>query len=446
MSIFKAYDVRGLVPEQLGPLDAYRIGWATARHLGARRIAVGRDARPSSPPLRDALLRGLCAGGASPIDIGLVSTPMLYFGVEHLALDGGIMVTASHNPTQYNGFKICRRHAIPVGAEGGLREIAALTERAPPDPGGTGASEEIDLGDAYRDHLKRCVAGGCPPLHIAIDCGNGMAGVALRGLLDTTPLRIEALYFEPDGRFPNHPADPLESDNLRDLRDVVLRSGAAFGVAFDGDADRAVFVDERGAVVSSDLMTALLAPSQLRRHGAGVVVYDLRSSRATPEAIRAAGGDPERSRVGHSFIKMQMRERGAVFGGELSGHFYFRFSPTLIADDGVAALLCLLDLLDGAGRPLSELIAPLRRYAASGEINRRAANVPRLLAAIEDRYRDGVVSHLDGLSVDYPDWWFNLRPSNTESLLRLNLEAQTPEAMRTHRDRLLRELDELDQP
>jgi phosphomannomutase len=282
------------------------------------------------------------------------------------------------------------------------------------------------------------VGEGRPRLRVAIDCGNGMAGVGLDPLLARLDLEVERLYFEPDGSFPNHPADPLKPENLRDVSEAVRRVGADFGVAYDGDADRAVFVDDSAEPIPSDLLTGLLARHQLRRHPGGRVLYDLRSSRVTAEEIEKAGGVSEMCRVGHSFVKARMREVGAIFAGELSGHMYFRFSPTLIADDGIAALIALLDVLAAEGKPLSELVAPLRRYAASGEINRRVADVPGLLAAIEREHADAPeISHLDGLWVRYPDWWFNLRPSNTEPVLRLNLEADTPALMAAKRDALL---------
>jgi phosphomannomutase len=437
MSIFKAYDVRGVVPDELRADDAYRIGRATTRWLGAERLAVGRDARPSSPELVEALVRGIQDEGADVVELGLVSTPMLYFAVEHLALSGGVMVTASHNPARYNGLKICREHAIPVGGESGLREIEDGTRSlgAPRTP--RGARRSADLRSGYVRHV-RSVGGRCPRLRVAIDCGNGMASVGLEPLLAELPLEVERLYFEPDGTFPNHEADPLKVENLRDLSAAVARVRADFGVAFDGDADRAIFVDEAGRPIGSDLMTGILAASQLRRHGPGRVLYDLRSSRATAEAIREAGGTPEMCRVGHAFIKARMRETGAIFAGELSGHFYFRFGPTLVHDDGVAAFAALLDVLAEAGKPLSELVAPLRRYAASGEINRRVSDTPGLLAALEAEHAGSAeISKLDGLLVRYPDWWFNVRASNTEPVVRLNLEADTEEAMVAHRDALL---------
>jgi len=443
MSIFKAYDIRGVVPDELTARNAYQIGRAAARFFGAGPIAIGRDARLSSPELREALVRGLREEGLDVLDTGLVATPMLYFAVEHLAAAGGIMLTASHNPAQYNGFKICRAHAIPVGEASGLREIEAqcsvVLTAAPAAK--LGALRSVDVSAAYVLHVLG-VAPEAAPLHAVVDCGNGMAAMGLEPLLERLPLRVERLYFEPDGRFPNHPADPLKRENLADLCAAVCSSGADFGVAFDGDADRAVFVDERGEAVPGDLMTALLARTQLRRFGGGKVLYDLRSSWAVPEEIAAAGGESEMCRVGHSFVKAQMRETGAVFAGELSGHYYFRFSKELVADDGIAAFAALQGMLGEAGRKLSELAAPLRRYYASGELNRRVKDPQAVIAAVERQHRDAnEVSHLDGLLVRYADWWFNLRASNTEPLLRLNLEARSEERMKQERDRLLTEME-----
>jgi phosphomannomutase len=351
------------------------------------------------------------------------------------------MVTASHTPAEYNGFKVCGAHAVPVGEASGLREIERLAGEDAAPSGPHGAASDAAVTEAYVEQLL-AMSEERPALHAVLDCGNGMAGVGLEPLLERLPLRSERLYFEPDGRFPNHPADPLHAENLEDLRRAVRRSGADFGAAFDGDGDRAIFVDERAEPISADLVTALLARSVLRRKPGGKVLYDLRSSRVTAEEIRSAGGVPEMCRVGHSFVKAQMRESGAIFAGELSGHFYFRFSDTLVADDGTAALLALLDVLGRERRPLSELIAPLRRYAASGEISRRVADPPALLAAIESEHRGkGRISHLDGLLVQYPDWWFNLRPSNTEPVLRLNLEADERAVMERERDRLVARMD-----
>ncbi len=445
MTIFKAYDIRGVVPDELDADLAYRIGRATARFLGARRIVVGRDARTSSPELAAALVRGVNDEGVDVVDVGLVATPILYFGVEHLVAGGGIMVTASHNPGRYNGFKICREHAIPIGGATGLQEIERLAGETGPPPGAArGRTERVDLVGAYVDRRAQLAPADCPPFRVAIDCGNGMCAVGLVPLLERLPLVVDRLYFDPDGTFPNHEADPLKLENLEDVIAAVRSHRADFGVAFDGDGDRAVFVDERGAAVPSDRITALLAGQQLRRHPGGRVLYDLRSSRSTAEAIEAAGGVAEMCRVGHSFVKAQMRDSGASFAGELSGHFYFRFSPTLVADDGLAAFACVLDLLATSGRKLSELVAPLDRYFATGEINRRVKDVTGLLAAIEAEHRAAgarEISHMDGLLVSYPDWWFNLRPSNTEPVLRLNLEASTEAKMTAERDRLVARME-----
>jgi len=445
VSIFKAYDIRGVVPDELDAAAARRIGRAAARFLRTSRIAIGRDARRSSPELFEALLSGVVDEGVAVVDLGLVCTPMLYFGVEQLGTGGGIMLTASHNPPQYNGFKLCREHAIPIGEASGLQQIERLASSIASDPPAArrGSVEQVDLREAYVDHVLR-VGGATPRLKVAIDCGNGMAGVGLVPLLERLPLEVTRLYFEPDGSFPNHEADPLKLENLRDVCQAVRRSRADFGVAFDGDADRAVFVDDQAQPIPSDLLTALLARRELRRQPGGRVLYDLRSSRVTAEEIAAAGGVPEMCRVGHSFVKARMREVGAIFAGELSGHMYFRFSETLVADDGIAAFVAVLDVLGREKRPLSQLIAPLRRYAASGEINRRVEDIPRVLAAIEADHADAPeISHLDGLRVAYPDWWFNLRPSNTEPVLRLNLEAATPERMAAHRDALLGRIESL---
>ncbi len=439
VTIFKAYDIRGTVPDQLDATLAHLIGRSAARFLGAEALVVGRDARSHSPELRDALVRGIRDEGVDVIDLGLVATPMLYFAVDLLGAGGGIMLTASHNPGQYNGMKICRQNAIPVGEASGLREIETGIDaaRSAPVADLRGGEREIDVRDDYVEHVLR-VGEGRPELHVAIDCGNGMAAAGLEPLLERLPIRVERLYFEPDGTFPNHEADPLKLENLADVSAAVKRVGADFGAAFDGDADRVVFVDEHGAPIASDLMTAVLARHQLARNPGGLVLYDLRSSRVVAEEIELAGGRADICRVGHSFVKAQMRESGAVFAGELSGHLYFRFSDTLVADDGIAGFVALLDVLAKERRPLSEIIEPLRRYSQSGEINNRVGDVGRVLEIIENEHRDAPsVSKLDGLLVRYEDWWFNLRPSNTEPVLRLNLEADSPERMVEERDRML---------
>ncbi len=445
MAIFKAYDIRGTVPDQLDADLTHAIGRATARFIGAKRLVVGRDARAHSPQLCDALIRGITEEGVCVIDLGLVSTPMVYYAVDSMGAGGGLMITASHNPAEYNGVKICREHAIPIGEASGLKEIEALTRTIADEPVAAvvGSVESADVVSGYVDHVLS-VGGACPKVKVAIDCANGMAAIGLAPLLERLPVEAELLYFEPDGTFPNHEADPLKIENLADVGAAVKRIGADFGVAFDGDADRAVFVDEAGRPISSDLMTAVMARHQLARHPGALVLYDLRSSRAVAEEIEAAGGVADMSRVGHSFVKAQMRESGAIFAGELSGHTYFRFSDRLIADDAIAAFVALLAVLAAEKKPLSEIVAPLRRYSASGEINRRVASTSAVIEAIAREHADApVVSHLDGLLVRYEDWWFNLRPSNTEPVLRLNLEADTEARMIEERDRMLARVAEL---
>ena len=443
MALFKAYDIRGIVPDELDATKAYAIGRACAHFMGEGPIAVGRDARTHTPELADALVQGIRDEGLDVIDLGWAATPMLYFGVEKTGAAGGIMVTASHNPGEYNGFKICRAHAVPVGEASGLKEIEALVpERADaPKADPIGVCTKEDVTEAYAEHAL-AVGGSRPKVKVAIDCGNGMASVGLGPILERLGVEVEPLYFEPDGTFPNHEADPLKLENLEDLVSAVKASGADLGVAFDGDGDRAVFVDEKGRTVSADLATALIARHLLKRNPGARVLYDLRSSRVVHEEIEKAGGEAGMCRVGHSFVKAQMREENALFAGELSGHLYFRFSKHLVADDGTAALVAMLDVLGAAGKPLSELIDPLRRYAASGEINRRVADTQAVLQASEAEHADApFVSRLDGLLVRYPTWWFNLRASNTEPVLRLNLEADTEAEMIERRDELLARIE-----
>ncbi|NNL84776.1 MAG: phosphomannomutase/phosphoglucomutase, partial [Myxococcales bacterium] len=358
---------------------------------------------------------------------------------------GGVMVTASHNPAAYNGFKICGAGAVPVGEASGLREIERLAGEAASEPRAPAAPApgEVSVRDVAESYAAQALSIARPQKRhrIVVDAGNGMAAAGLEPVLEFLDLDVIRLFYEPDGRFPNHPADPLRAENLVDLQRTVVAEGADLGVAFDGDADRAVFVDEHGEVVSADLATGLLATAQLRQHPGGLVLFDLRSSWATGEAIRAAGGDAQICRVGHSFVKAHMRESGAVFAGELSGHYYFRFANGLIADDAVAAVVCLLAVLD-EGQTLSERVAPLRRYFATGELNREVADPQALIEEVAAEHRDAPeVSRLDGLLVRYDDWWFNLRPSNTEPVLRLNLEARSAARMAEERDRLLARID-----
>jgi phosphomannomutase len=441
--IFKAYDVRGLVPEELDARAALATGRAFALHVERGPVAVGYDMRASADELRDAFHAGLRAEGREVIDIGRVSTPQLYFAVASSGAGGGAMITASHNPGRYNGFKLCGPNAVPIGIESGLAAIRdrALALENEPQPAAKAGVTRRDFKPAYFDMLLGLFPAR-PRLRAVIDAGNGIAGEAFGGLLDRLPLTATRMYFEPDGSFPNHEADPLKSENLHDLQRAVKSEGADLGVAFDGDGDRAVFVDERGEAIPADLMTALFVDVILERKllGAGrgsPMLYDLRSSRIVPETLRARGAEPIRSRVGHAFMKAVMRERGACFGGELSGHYYFRFPAGYIADDGAAAMLLLFETLAARARPLSELWQPYRRYKQSGEINRRVPDVARALAKVRAAFPDGSADELDGLTVTYPSWWFNLRPSNTEPLLRLNLEAPDDESLARQRDKIL---------
>ncbi len=444
-AIFKAYDIRGLYPEQVDGSAALAIGRALARHLGGGPVVVGRDMRESGVELQRELVAGLRGEGLDVLDIGRVATPVVYFATSELGAAGGVMITASHNPGRYNGFKLCRENAIPIGIETGLSEIrdAAL---APQQPAGEprGSLRAVPVLDDYdRSLLEAFPEASRARLRVAIDAGNGIAGEVIAGLIDGLSLDVTRLYFEPDGTFPNHEADPLKPENLEDLRRAVRREGADLGVAFDGDGDRAVFVDERGEPLPADLTTALFTRVLFDGRWLGAepgapVVYDLRSSHVVPEEVAAVGGVPSRSRVGHAFMKQSMRELGACFGGELSGHYYFRFPSGYVADDGTAAMLLMLSVLGQSGRPLSELWQPLRRYAQSGEVNRPLDDVPGILERVRAAHVEGKADDLDGLTVEYPDWWFNLRPSNTEPLLRLNVEAPTEREMIAHRDALLR--------
>jgi phosphomannomutase len=445
--IFKAYDIRGLVPQELDARGALAIGRAFARHVESGPVVVGYDMRASAAELQAAFLAGLRGEGRDVIDIGRVSTPMLYFATAASRAGGGAMITASHNPGGYNGFKLCGRNAVPIGIESGLARIrdVALSLESEPAPATRGGVTPRDVKPAYCDMLLELFPSR-RKLRAVIDAGNGIAGEALLGLLERLPLETKRLYFEPDGSFPNHEADPLKAENLHDLQRAVLSEGADLGIAFDGDGDRAVFVDETGEAVPADLMTALFCDVIMERKLLGAargvpMLYDLRSSRIVPETMRARGALPIRGRVGHAFMKAVMRERGACFGGELSGHYYFRFPAGYIADDGAAAMLLLLEVLDARARPLSDLWRPYRVYRQSGEINRRVADVAQTLARVRAQFPDGEADELDGLTISYPTWWFNLRPSNTEPLLRLNLEAPDDASLALQRDRILALVD-----
>lgn len=442
MGIFKAYDIRGLVPSELDADLARKIGHAFTRRIEAKRLVIGRDMRTHSPEIQAAVIEGMLDAGADVVDIGLASTPMAYFAIGSQDCDGGLVVTASHNPGEYNGMKLCGRGATPISAANGITDIGEMCEEPYPGPvAKRGTLSTIDLYADYCAHVAK-FADMTGQTRIAIDASNGMAGHTLPGILERLP-QVEAhtMLMEPDGTFPVHEANPLKEENLDHVRELIASSGAQFGVSFDGDADRCCFVDETGRTVPADLMTALLARIYLAR-GEGVpIVYDLRSSWVVKEEIERAGGIAIRDRVGHSFIKATMRERGAAFAGELSGHFYF--ADNFTTDSGVLAMVSAINVVSSAGQPLSELVADLRRYHATGEINFRVADKEAAIAGLVSTYADGKQDTLDGITVEFGDldsdewWWFNVRLSNTEPLLRLNLEASSEELRNQRRDELI---------
>jgi phosphomannomutase len=433
--IFKAYDVRGTYPEQLDEASARRIGGAFALFTGADRIVLGRDMRVSSPALTAAFAEGAAAAGTSVVDVGEVSTDALYFASGRMGLPGA-MFTASHNPGHYNGIKMCRSGAAPIGADSGLQDIRALAEEGVPGATAPGEVSAHDVLPEYATHCRGFVdAGVLHPLKVAIDAGNGMAGKTVPIVFEGLPFEVVPLFFELDGTFPNHPANPIEPANLADLQKKVLAEGCVAGIAFDGDADRMFLVDERGELVSGSTTTALVAERLLRKHPGEAVIYNLICSWAVPEVIEENGGRPVRTRVGHSFIKQVMAETGAIFGGEHSGHYYFR--DNFRADSGMIAALLTLEAMSESGLPLSRMLEPYERYAASGEINSTVADQAAALAKLATAYADGKQDASDGLTVEFDDWWFNCRPSNTEPLLRLNLEARDDALMAAKRDEVL---------
>ena len=438
--VFKAYDVRGIYPDELDEAGAHAIGRAYVQEFEPRRIAVGRDMRLSAPAMADAVMRGVAEAGTDVLDLGMVGTEMVYFAVGELGLDGGIAVTASHNPREYTGMKIVRRGALPVGGDSGLLDIRtrALADsrngaKAP------GAIEQYDIWPAFVERVLSFVdVAALKPLRVVIDAANGMAGAMLPPVLERLPIEAVGFYFDPDGSFPNHEPNPLLPENREFIVRTTLAEGADLGVAFDGDADRCFFVDDSGEFVPGDFVTALLARSILAKEPGAKIIYDVRASWAVPETIEQAGGVPLVNRVGHAFIKHRMREEGATFGGEVSGHYYFRdFSQ---ADSGVVPFLLMLELISQKEQKLSEILRPYReRYFITGELNTPVSDVALKLQELKERFGpEGKVSHLDGVSVDADDWHMNVRPSNTEPLLRLNLEARTQGLMERKRDEVLR--------
>ncbi|GAB2444675.1 phosphomannomutase/phosphoglucomutase [Nocardioides hungaricus] len=445
-AVFKAYDIRGTVPDQVDEALARATGAAFVRVTGATTVVVGHDMRPSSPGMAGAFAEGASAAGAEVVMIGLASTDQLYFASGHLGHPGA-MFTASHNPAQYNGIKMCRGHAQPIGMETGLADIRDLVldgALEPPRPAGVpGDIAEHDVLEAYAAHLLSLAPVAGRRLKVVVDAGNGMAGHTAPAVFDRLGDRVELvpMYFELDGAFPNHEANPIEPENLRDLQARVLAEGADIGLAFDGDADRCFLVDERGRPVSPSTLTALIAARELAKEPGATVIHNLITSRAVPEIVSELGGTPVRTRVGHSFIKATMAETGAIFGGEHSGHFYFR--DFWRADSGMLAALHALAALAETERPLSDLLAEFERYVLSGEINSEVADQAAVMDELETAYasRDGVATdRLDGLTVSHADWTFNVRPSNTEPLLRLNAEGRDEATMASVRDAVLAQI------
>ena len=438
MSIFKAYDIRGIYGQDLTQDIFYKIARAYVRFIAPRKVVVARDCRTSSNALFDAFAQGLVDEAVDVVDIGLASTPMSYFANSLLKADGSVMITASHNTKEWNGCKLCRAGAVPISGATGIKDIERMVAEMDLNepPRGIGEITKMDVSKEYAAHVAK-FQHMAHPLRIAVDFANGM-GIAEAAAFAGSPLTYDALYGEYDGNFPNHDANPLHVETLKDLQALIRANPGkyAFGVAFDGDADRAGFLDEKGDVIPMDFMTALIARDLLETNPGAACFYDLRSSKVADETIAAAGGKPMMSRVGHSFIKAQMRENDAIFAGELSGHYYFKANST--AESSSMATFALANIVSKSEKPLSELVAPLRKYSQSGEINSKVADAAAVLEAVRAKFPD--FFELDGVSVDRWDaegWWCNVRMSNTEPLVRLNLEAKTPELMAAKRDEML---------
>jgi phosphomannomutase len=434
-TIFKAYDVRGIVPDQLDPALSGRIGAAFARFVldsaaggpAPERVLVARDMRESGVDLAAAFAEGVQRQGLDVVDLGLASTDLVYFAAGHLDAPGA-MFTASHNPARYNGIKMCLAGARPIGQDTGLAEIRRMTAvGVEPAPSPPGRVEAMDLLGAFADHVRSFVdVAALAPLRVVADTANGMGGLVVPRVFETLPVTLEVMYGELDGSFPNHPADPIQAENLRDLQARVRETGADVGLAFDGDADRVFLVDDQGEPLSGSTTTAIVAKGILEKEPGATILYNLICSHAVPEVIEENGGTAVRTRVGHSFVKAVMAETGAAFGGEHSAHYYFR--DNFRADSGSIAALMVLEQISKAGVPLSSLRKPFDRYAASGEINTTVDDAAAVIERVAAAYPDAAQDRIDGLTVELEDWWFNLRPSNTEPLLRLNLEARTREA------------------
>ena len=438
-SIFKAYDIRGIYPDQLNEEGAWKIGCATARFLrsllrgyergqaASQSLCVGRDMRTHSEAVANALIEGMNSTGANVIDIGMIDTPQMYFAINHFGTCGGVQVTASHNPANYNGFKISGLDAKPIGGDTGLKDIEHIAMALLHTKGKvTGSVESCDVTAEYKKHVLKFLRPNVKKMKIAVDASNGMAGKMVPALFGKLPVQIIELNFKHDGTFKHEP-NPLVDSNLAELKEIVKEKKCDFGVCFDGDADRLMMLDEKGDTIGCDLMTALMVPYFIEKKPKSTVVYDLRSSRVVAEEIIKHGGTPRRERVGHSYMKKAMRDSHSVFGGELSGHFYYR--DNFYADSGMITLVHVINIVSEANVPISELISPLRRYHSSGEMNFTVENKQAKMDELTRRYRDGQIDHLDGVTIRYKDWWFNCRPSNTEPLLRLNVETESKELL-----------------
>ncbi len=432
--IFKAYDIRGIYGETLTEEIAHKIGRAFATFLKCKKVVVGRDMRPHSVPLFEAMARGLTEQGADVVDIGMCSTPMSYYANGKLGADASVMITASHNPGEWNGFKVCREKAIPISGATGIQDIERIanTGAFAPLAGKPGKVSTYDIVPEYLAHI-RAFADIKRPLKVAVDFANSMG--ILEGKVFDGLFQVDPLFNTLDGTFPNHEANPLKLDTLEAIQEKMRGGSYDFGIAFDGDADRAGFLDEKGGVIPMDMITTLIAEAILKKNKGAAIFYDLRSSWAVKEVILENGGRPMMSRVGHAFIKQQMREAGALFAGELSGHYYFK--ENYFTESSSLAALLVANLVSQSGKPLSEMIRPIQRYVASGEINSEVHDIEGVFKALRKKYGTGTVIELDGLSIEFPDWWFNVRASNTEPLVRLNLEAKTKARMEQQRDEVL---------
>jgi phosphomannomutase len=442
-SIFKAYDVRGLYPSEIDEDAARLIGRGFVAYLKAKRIAVSRDMRLSSPSVAAAFIEGARAQGADVVDYGMMGTDMMYFAVARDGHDGGAQITASHNPKEYNGIKLVRREAFPLSGDAGIGDIRDMiaNNQLPPTVDTPGSLSRSDVVQDYVEHVLSFIDTSIiKPFNVVLDAGNGIAGMVAPKLFARLPCRVTPLCFEVDGTFPNHEANPLIEENRRDIVERVKRDKADIGIAWDGDADRCFFIDGTGEFIAGDFITALLAEAFLIRHPGAKVVYDVRASYAVKDMVAKYGGTALMNRVGHAFFKRRMREEGAIFGGEVTGHYYFR--DNFYADNGFIPALLILELMSRKGQTLRDLLEPLReKYFISGEINTRVSGMQTVQQKIDQlaaHYSDGRVYSLDGISAEFPDWHFNVRPSNTEPMLRLNLEATSQELMELKRDEVLR--------